>query len=448
MKKTILLFLLTTTPFIGISQDIPEILSLQDAINYALRNNRNAKNAQRSVEAANELKWETIASGLPQIGVSLDYNYWLKQQISLIPSEFFGGNPGEFSEIIFGTKQTMSVTANLSQKIFDGSYLVGLQSAKVFLEISKNAQKKTVLDIRKSVINAYGNVLLAEESEKILEKNLQVLEINFNETNKIYENGLIEEESVEQLQITLSRVKNNLLNARRLKDLAYKMLNLTLGIDVDSAVNLSDNLKFLTDENIVISLLNADEDIEQTIDYKIAKNDTDSKELLVKLEKSKSLPTLNAFINGGYLGNNNSFDFLNTSQKWFGLSLIGVTMSIPIFSSGMRIAATKRAKINLEQSRDNLIETEQIIKLEILKAKSAYKFAIEEYNNNQKNLRLAERIEKKNQIKFFEGISSSFDLRQAQAQLYKSQQELLQSMLEVINKKADLETALNQIPKN
>ena len=448
MKKTILLFLLTTTPFIGISQDIPEILSLQDAINYALKNNRNAKNAQRSVEAANELKWETIASGLPQIGVSLDYNYWLKQQISLIPSEFFGGNPGEFSEIIFGTKQTMSVTANLSQKIFDGSYLVGLQSAKVFLEISKNAQKKTVLDIRKSVINAYGNVLLAEESEKILEKNLQVLEINFNETSKIYENGLIEEESVEQLQITLSRVKNNLLNARRLKDLAYKMLNLTLVIDVDSAVNLSDNLKFLTDENIVISLLNADEDIEQTIDYKIAKNDTDSKELLVKLEKSKSLPTLNAFINGGYLGNNNSFDFLNTSQKWFGLSLIGVTMSIPIFSSGMRIAATKRAKINLEQSRDNLIETEQIIKLEILKAKSAYKFAIEEYNNNQKNLRLAERIEKKNQIKFFEGISSSFDLRQAQAQLYKSQQELLQSMLEVINKKADLETALNQIPKN
>lgn len=448
MKKTILLFLLTSTPFIGISQDIPEILSLQDAINYALKNNRNAKNAQRSVEAANELKWETIASGLPQIGVSLDYNYWLKQQISLIPSEFFGGNPGEFSEIIFGTKQTMSVTANLSQKIFDGSYLVGLQSAKVFLEISKNAQKKTVLDIRKSVINAYGNVLLAEESEKILEKNLQVLEINFNETSKIYENGLIEEESVEQLQITLSRVKNNLLNARRLKDLAYKMLNLTLGIDVDSAVNLSDNLKFLTDENIVISLLNADEDIEQTIDYKIAKNDTDSKELLVKLEKSKSLPTLNAFINGGYLGNNNSFDFLNTSQKWFGLSLIGVTMSIPIFSSGMRIAATKRAKINLEQSRDNLIETEQIIKLEILKAKSAYKFAIEEYNNNQKNLRLAERIEKKNQIKFFEGISSSFDLRQAQAQLYKSQQELLQSMLEVINKKADLETALNQIPKN
>jgi outer membrane protein TolC len=448
VKKTTILFLLTALPFLGICQDIPKFLNLQDAINYALENNRNAKNAQRNVDAAEQQKWETIASGLPQIGVSLDYNYWLKQQISLIPAEFFGGNPGEFSEIIFGTKQTINVTANLSQKIFDGSYLVGLQSAKVFLEISENAKKKTDLDIRKSVVNAYGNVLLAEESVKILEKNLQVLEINLSETSKIYENGLAEEESVEQLQITLSGVKNNLLNAKRLKDLAYKMLNLTLGIDIDSQIILSDNLTFLTDKNIVISLLNADENIEQTISYKIAKNDKDSKELLVKLEKSKALPTLNAFINGGYLGNNDSFDFLNTSQKWFGLSLVGVSMRIPVFSSGMREAATKRAKINLAQSIDNLIETEQFMRLEILRAKSAYKFAIEKYKNNQKNLRLAERIEKKNQIKFFEGINSSFDLRQAQTQLYKSQQELLQSMLDVINKKAELETALNQVPKN
>ena len=448
MKNTIIHFLFTVLPLSAISQDIPKILNLQEAINYSLVNNRNAKNAQRNIEIAKQQKWETIASGMPQIEASLDYNYWLKQQISLIPAEFFGGSPGEFSEIIFGTQQTMNVTANLSQKIFDGSYLVGLQSAKVFLEISKNAKKKTDLDIRKSVINAYGNVLLAQESERILEKNLEVLEINLNETIKIYENGLTEQESVEQLQITLSSLKNNLLNAKRLKDLSYKMLNLALGIDINSKIILSDNLNFLTDKNVVMSLLNADENIEKTIDYKIAKNDKESKELLVKLEKSKALPTLNAFVNGGYQGNNDSFGFLNSTQKWFGLSLVGVSMSIPVFSSGMRIAATKRANINLEQARDNLLETEQMTKLEIIRAKSAYEFAIEEYYNNQKNLQLAERIEKKNQIKFFEGISSSFDFRQAQTQLYKSQQELLQSMLNVINKKAELETALNQIPKN
>lgn len=448
MKQITVIFFGLLFSWTAISQEIPKSLSLQEAIDFALENNRTAKNAQRDIEAAEKQKWETIASGLPQISASIDYNNWLKQQVSLIPAEFFGGNPGEFAEVTFGTKQTMNATATLNQKIFDGSYLVGLQSAKVFLEISKNAKEKTDLEVRKAVINAYGNVLLAEESVKILERNLEVLEKNLNETTKIYENGLGEEESVEQLQITLSSVKSSLANTERLKTLAFKMLNITLGVDLNSNIQLTDNLNSLTSQNVVLSLLDAEEKIEQTIDYKIAENDKVSKELLLKLEKSKALPTLNAFINGGYLGNNNKFQFLKSSQQWFGTSLLGVNMSIPIFSSGMRAAATQRAKINLEKAIDNLTETEQQLKLQIESAKSEYKFAIEDYQNKQENLNLAERIERKNQTKFFEGIASSFELRQAQTQLYTSQQELLQAMLDVINKKAVLETVLNEIPKN
>jgi outer membrane protein TolC len=441
-----ILFLLITT--VSFSQEVLQTLSLQEAIDYALENNRTAKNAQRDIQAAKQQKWETIASGLPQLSATIDYNHWLKQQVSLIPAEFFGGNPGEFTEVAFGTKQTMNATATLNQKIFDGSYLVGLQSAKVFLEISKNAKEKTDLEVRKAVIDAYGNVLLSEESIKILERNITVLDKNLYETTKIYENGLGEEESVEQLQITLSGIKSNLANTKRLKTLAYKMLNITLGIDLDANIQLTDNLNSLTSQNIVISLLEADENIEQTIDYKIAKNDKVSKELLLKLEKSKAIPTLDAFLNGGYSGNNKNFRFLKNSQEWFGSSLLGVSMKIPIFSSGMRSAATQRAKINLEKAEDDLTETEQKLKLQIANAKSEYKFAIEDYQNKQDNLGLAERIEQKNQTKFFEGISSSFDLRQAQTQLYTTQQELLQAMLDVINKKAALETVLNEIPRN
>jgi outer membrane protein TolC len=441
-----ILFLLITT--VSFSQEVLQTLSLQEAIDYALENNRTAKNAQRDIQAAKQQKWETIASGLPQLSATIDYNHWLKQQVSLIPAEFFGGNPGEFTEVAFGTKQTMNATATLNQKIFDGSYLVGLQSAKVFLEISKNAKEKTDLEVRKAVIDAYGNVLLSEESIKILERNITVLDKNLYETTKIYENGLGEEESVEQLQITLSGIKSNLANTKRLKTLAYKMLNITLGIDLDANIQLTDNLNSLTSQNIVISLLDADENIEQTIDYKIAENDKVSKELLLKLEKSKAIPTLDAFLNGGYSGNNENFRFLKNSQEWFGSSLLGVSMKIPIFSSGMRSAATQRAKINLEKAEDDLTETEQKLKLQIANAKSEYKFAIEDYQNKEDNLGLAERIEQKNQTKFFEGISSSFDLRQAQTQLYTTQQELLQAMLDVINKKAALETVLNEIPRN
>lgn len=448
MKNTILTLFSLAIYALGFSQEIPKTLSLQEAIDFALENNRTAKNATLDIEAAKQQKWETTASGLPQISASIDYNQWLKQQVSLVPAEFFGGNQGEFAEVAFGTKKSMTATAVVNQKIFDGSYIVGLQSAKVYLEISENAKEKTDLEVRKNVINAYGNVLLAEESVKILNRNITVLDKNLDETRKIYENGLGEEESVEQLQITLSSIKSSLSNTERLKTLAYKMLNISLGIDLNTNILLSDNLNSLTSQNIVISLLNAEENIEQTIDYKIAENDKTSKELLLKLEKSKALPTLNAFLNGSYAGYSDQFTFLNNNERWFGASLLGVSMNIPIFSSGMRNAATQRAKINLEKAKSDLTETEQRLKLQIETAKSDYKFAIENYQNKQENLSLAERIERKNEIKFFEGISSSFDLRQAQTQLYTTQQELLQAMLDVINKKAALETVLNEIPKN
>lgn len=464
MKHIHIIALLLMTSFVYAQED-KQNFTLQEAIEYALENNRTAKNAALDIDAAKQQKWETTAMGLPQLNGKIEYQNWLKQQVSLLPAAAFDNTqstidivndyfnvsqdnfdvnaPQGFIPVRFGTKQTVNANVTLSQLIFDGSYLVGLQSAKVFLEISKNAKEKTDLEIRKAVINAYGNVLLAEENINILNRNITVLEKNLNDTTKIFENGLEEEESVEQLQITLSSVKSSLNNTKRLKKLAYQMLNITIGKDIDSETTLMDNLESLTSENIDLGLLQLDNGVENTIDYKIAENDRVSKELLVKLEKSKALPNLSAFINAGYNGNNDNFDFLKKNQQWFGSSLLGFTMNIPIFSSGMRSAATQRAKINLEKAEENLTETEQKIKLQIASAKSDYQFSIEDYDNKKENLNLAERIEKKNQTKFFEGIASSFELRQAQTQLYSAQQELLQAMLDVINKKAELETVLN-----
>ncbi len=443
MTRSLSLLITILLPIFGVSQEIPTNFSLQESIDFALENNRNAINAALDIDAAKQQKWETTASGLPQISATADYQNFLKQQVQVIPAEFFGGNPGEFAEIVFGTKQSVSAIATLRQKLFDGSYIVALQAAKVFLEISQNAKTKTDLEVRKSVINAYGNVLLAEESVQILQRNLDILQKSLFESRKIFENGLGEEESVEQLQITTTGVESNLNNVQRLKTLAYQMLNIAMGIDVYHETILTDNLETLTQENISLSLLEADANVQNTVDYQIAENDTAAKALMVKLEKSKALPTLNGFINGGYNGFSDEFTFFDKEQRWFGSSLFGVSMNIPIFSSGMRSAATQRAKINLEKSETDLKETEQRIQFQIASAKSDYQFAIEDYENKKQNLNLAERIETKNQTKFFEGISSSFELRQAQTQLYTAQQEFLQAMLDVINKKAALETALN-----
>jgi outer membrane protein TolC len=442
MKK-ILLLVFGILLSISINAQESISLSLNQAIDYALKNSYASINASRDLDAAKLKKWETTTIGLPQVSAVIDYQNWIKQQVSLIPAEFFGGVAGEFTEVSFGTKHNMNATATVNQLIFDGSYLVGLQSAKTYLKISENAKEKTELGIREAVINSYGNVLLSAESVLILEKNIATLEKTLNETNQIYLNGLGEEESVEQLQITLSSVKSQLSKTEKLKNIAYKMLNITLGIDINTPIVLTNNLNELAKENINLELLSSDLSIENHIDYKIAKNTEKSNELLVKLEQSKALPSLSSFINFGYAGFGENFNFTKKDQKWFDSSLLGVSLNIPIFSSFARSSRTQQAKIELEKAKTNLTETEQKLKLLLESAKTEYNFSVEEFENSKQNLKLAERIEGKQQIKFFEGISTSFELSEAQRQLYTMQQNYLQAMLNVIANKAALDNALN-----
>lgn len=445
MHKVFALLLFSFSVF---SQNETLFFSLDEAIDYAHANNKMALDSQSDIRMAELQKWETTATGLPQINADISYNNWIEQQISLIPAEFFGGMPGDFIEVAFGTQQTVNGTVTLKQKLFDGSYLVALQASKVYLEISKNAKEKTLSELRKVVTNAYGSILLAEENILILDANIEVLEKNIEELQKVYENGLTEVENIEQLQLT----RAGLVSARNynavLKNLAYEMFNLTLGLNIDTPVNLTDRMEDLVVKVLLYPTETSNGNLENNIDFKIALNNKRSNALLFKLEKSKALPTINAFINGGYAGNSNRFNFLDRTQKWFGASLFGVNMSIPMFSSLGRSAATQKAKIALEKSERTLANTRQELEIKIKRAQNELAFAQQDLENKKQAQNLAKRIEEKNQIKFFEGLASSFELSQAQTQLYTAQKQYMEAMLSVLNKHIALDVLLNPNPIN
>ena len=446
MLPKLTLFLLITTSLFSQQETLQ--FSLKEAVEFALQKNTMSKNAARDIEIAKLQKWETTSTGLPQINADITFNNWLKQQISLIPAEFFGGSPGQFSEITFGTKQTMNGTVTVSQKIFDGSYLVGLQAAKVYLEISERAKEKTDIELRKMVAYAYGNVLLSEENLNIVNSNIALLDGNLRDLTKVYENGLIEQESVQQLQLTLVSLKSNQNYIKRLNIIAYQMFNNTIGLDLDTPVELTDSLDQLIMMYASLKPLESILEVENVVDYKIAFNDLKSKELLLKLEKSKALPTLDVFLNGSYSGNNNQFNFLDKSQNWFGASLFGISMNVPLFSSFGRSASTKKARLNLEKSKLLLKDTSEKIKLDISRAKSEYEFAVEDLEIKKVALELSENIAKKNEIKFFEGLVTSFDLSQVQRQLYAAQEDYLSSMLNILIKRINLEALISPPFKN
>lgn len=417
--------------------------SLKEAITFALKNSYASQNANKEVAKALKQKWETTAAGLPQISGEISYSDQLRQRQIVIAEGFGSGASDKLVPVVFGTSQQASINATLSQLIFDGSYLVGLEAAASFIEYANTQKEKQDLLVIEGVTNSYGAVLLTKESIAVLEKNIATLEKNLSELQKIFENGLAEEESVEQLQITLLQVKNQLNNTKRIDKLSLQMLKLSLGIPLNDTLTLKDTLENIATQNMTSDSVFKEFNIANNNDYKLSELLVEQRRLENKVEKARLLPSLGGFLNAATDSFDNSFNFLKSSQPWYTSYTWGATLKVPIFSSGLSAARIKKTKLSYEQAKISHTENTQRIQLSYEDAKSNFEFATDNLKTLKQNLALATRIENKNQIKFNEGLSSSFELRQAQTQLYSAQQEYLQAQLMVIQNNAKLQAILN-----
>ena len=442
MKKK-LLYIFFLAGLIGFAQDTPASFSLNEAVEWGMNYNRTLKRATIEVQKAHKEKWKTLSIGFPQINANLIYQNNIEQPVSLIPAQFFGGQAGEFAEVIFGTKQTAMGTVELNQLIFDGTYVVGVQGIRHFIETAENVLEKTQIEVKKAIVTSYVNALVARESLAVLKKNALALEKNIEEAHQLYKNGFTEEETVEQLRLTLSSLNSQIRYLSKSTDLANNVFKLLLGIELTENFDFSNSLEELATLHLLEEDLTAS--YENNIDIRLAENELTSEGFLYRLERAKGLPSFSAFLNGSYMGNNDEFDFTNSSQKWFGSSAFGFKLRVPIFSSFGRMASAQKAKLSVLQAETKLIEVKAQIYVDWQNALNNYALAKEEHATALENLSLAERIEKKNTTKFFEGLSGSFDLRQAQLQLYQAQQKAIQGMRNVILEKTILDTIINNV---
>lgn len=439
MNRLHFFLLLIYAPFLTAQQ-----LDLDGAIQLAKTNNRILQNASKDVQIAQQERWETIAIGLPQVSLSAGYTNALKQAITVVPGDSFpGGEPGTVFEIPFGAAQSANAGLRVEQLIFDGSYLVGLQASEVYLRISEQAYTKTEQVITQATVDAYVNALLAKAQVAVLNQNLVAAEQNLTEIKAIFESGLTEEENVQQLQLITASLQSSLNYTQKMASVAKNVLRYVLGMELDAPLTLSSTLEGLalqhqSESGDALSL-------NENIDYQIAQNTIRTNELLLKLERFKSLPRITAFLSGGYDGFNDSFEFTQADQDWYGRASFGLNLSIPVFSSFQSQAKRQQAKLALEQSKNQAADVAQELLLEESRLRSAVQFNLENLQTTATNLALATSIEKKNQIKFKEGLVSGFTLRQAQTQLYDAQNDYLTAMQQLVVSKTSLSLLLNPV---
>ncbi len=423
----------------------PLRLSLKDAQKYALEHNLELRNAKADANIASRQVWEITASGLPQIDGSVGYQYFTDIPTNLIPAEFFGGSPGDFLEVQFGTEQNLTATLSVNQLIFDGSYIVGLQAARIFRELSQRIYLKSETEIKSMVTETYYLNLATAQNLEIMQENLVNLEKTLFETQKTFEAGFTDAINVDQLKLTVANLKNRITSMERQKDLSLNMLKFQIGLDVEHPLVLTDELENLF-RNISpdISGLN-DFNPESHIDFLIMQSQETMQLMTLRREWSFYLPNLSAFYTRQENAYRNEFNFFQGGQSWYPTSIIGLSLNIPIFSSGLRRSRVQQARLELEKARNNTRQIEQSLRLQKQEAYSGMQTAMEQYSSEKENLELAERILSRTRIMFREGLASSLELTQASDQFLSTQSNYINAMFELLNAKNKLDKALGRL---
>jgi outer membrane protein TolC len=416
--------------------------SLDEAQAYAIENSYKARVAQYSVEEADFQVKETMAVGFPQLNGNIDYMYNIELPVSLLPAEFVGGQPGDFTPIQFGTTNSMMAGATLSQLIFDGTYIVGLKGAKIYSELVKQQKGATDFEVKKNTADAYYLSVVSVENHKMLVENLNELKKQLNETKIMYENGLIEEQNVDQLSLNVGKIQIEVDNAAKQMLISKNMLKFQMGIPLNDSIVLSDNIQVLIDNAAAEIAGRYDFDVSTNIQYKVADAWVEVRDMQVRLEKAKYMPSLNTRLNVTGTSYAENFDYFNY-DNWFGSSYLAVSMAVPIFSGTQRNNSVQRAKVSSLMMQVQREQMEESLKLQLASSNAKFNQALAAFNLSLENVEFAKKIRNKTYRKYQEGMASSFELTQSESQLINDQFNLVGAALNLFEAKTQIDEILN-----
>lgn len=439
------LFNLLAVTTVSVFAYAQQSFSIDEALQYAAANNVNVQKAKIDQTIANQKVKETTGIGLPQISGQGTYNYFLKIPVQLLPAEIAGGPAGDYIPVRFGQKQNMSGGLTLTQLLFNGSYLVGLQSAKAYKETMALAAEKTEISVKDGISMSYAGVLVTDENITTLERNRVVAEKALKDLREVYRVGLTELQSVEQLEYNYKSLVANQQNLVRTRERLAMALKYLMNYPLEQPITLTTRLDELVRRNEGLVSMENDRDISGHVDYRLRQNALKLSELQLKLQKSKYLPSLAAAASSTYNAYGDKFAFFTNNQQWFNTSVIALQLDVPIFSGFQRHWQTEQAKLNVEKARLDLSDTERNLKNSAYAASIEFDNAYNLYKNAQELIALSESIYKKMQIKFKEGMATSTELQTVEAQLYEAQTKYYEAAIGLVRARTSYDTALGNI---
>ena len=416
--------------------------SLKEAMDYAVANSYKTKTAALDFQNTMAQRKGFISLGLPQLNASAAYQNYISLPTQIVPNFFDPGAPD--LELVFGKYNNMTIGANASQLIFDGTFVVGLKAARILVEMSKANMDKSINDIRASVAQAYILTLVAQENLRILDSTY----INMNEIlqqNKVIQaNGFMDETDIEQLSLNVTNLKSKLDYTRRNIALVSDLLKFQMGLDIDEPIVLKENLNTMIEQAIASNIIDKQFEVNAHYDFKLMKTAEMLQHQTLKVDKAKYYPSMNLILSTQSNAQRQKFDFFNNG-KWYNTTLLGINLSVPIWSSGVRHYKIQQDKFNIKKQEILTKQAEEGLKIEVQNSKASLKMYTEQYFTEKKNLELSIKIYRATHKKSKEGISSSMDLNQAYLQLLTQEGTYINTIMQLLNTYTNLSKALNTL---
>ena len=433
LRKQFTLVLATLFSFYGVQSQEKLSLTLDAAKEYALNYNKTIKNAGLAFDKSQEATWAAIAIGLPQINGTADYSNAMGAEISI-----------QFDESLPPSKIPIKPSSNfnlqLGQLIFNGTYLTGIQTAKLAQKLSEKNREKTEQEILSQVAQSYYLVLVSEESLQILKNNIGNLREIYRKTEPMVKVGMIEKIELDQLLVQVNSLDNAVKSAERQYEMAKNLLRVQLGVSAETEFELEQSLAEIFEVNN-ISENQTDFEPVQNINYQLITVQEEMTAKQIQMQKAGYLPTISGFYNYTEKILKPAFDM---SPR----HMVGLQMNIPVFSSGERRSKVQQAKIDLETMKNNKALMEEQLDIQFKQLTFNLNSAVESYITQQKNVEVSRDVYKNLQRKYEQGMISSLDLITADSNYLQAESDYLMSVLQVLQDLNSLDTLTGNIANN
>lgn len=439
LKSILALFLVSAS--LPAQQESGELsLSLKEAQDFAIANNKAVISAKLDVRASRAAVWETVSAALPQVSASGSFTDNLKLMTTLLPGEFFG-QPGTKIPVTFGSQFNSSASVEARMLIFNAPLYIGIQTTRLAEKLSRDNLVKSELDTKESVSSSYFLILVSEKSLELLDSNIANLKETLKSTRAMYSAGMAEATDVDQMVSNVNMVENSRSSLERTIELNYNILRFQLGVPVTTPVTLTETLEKLTDQINVEALAAQEFDHTQNIDYKLIEGQEQISSLMVKSQKSSVLPTLAGFYNYGTNGMGDKISDL----QWFQNSMVGLSLSVPIFSGGQRYHQINKARIDLEKIRT----TKDMVAEQLLLQEKQLRYNLVnanlQYLSQKENVEVSRRVYASTENKYRQGIASSLELTQANGLYLQAENNYVSALMNLLQTKVALDKLLNNM---